>query len=66
MPFSGLLSMAIRWMHPLWRDGEDTGKPDDIFEANRLILDDIEGKSEGQVEESQIMGRVVMEKGPNQ
>lgn len=42
---------------------KDTGKPDDIFEANRLILDDIEGKSEGQVEESQIMGRVVMEKG---
>ena len=42
---------------------KDTGKPEDIFEANRLILDDIDGKCEGEVEESRIMGRVVMEKG---
>lgn len=42
---------------------KDTGKPEDIFEANRLILDDIESKCEGEVDESRIMGRVVIEKG---
>ena len=41
---------------------KDTGKPEDIFEANRLILDDIETKCEGEVDESRIMGRVVIEK----
>ena len=42
---------------------KDTGKPEDIFEANRLILDDIDGRCDGEVEESRIMGRVVMEEG---
>lgn len=42
---------------------KDTGKPEDIFDANRLILDDIDGRCEGEVEESRILGRVVMEKG---
>ena len=41
---------------------KDTGKPDDIIHANRLVLDDIEGKSEGEVQDSNIMGRVVIEK----
>ena len=42
---------------------KDTGKPEDIFEANRLILDDISTKNEGQINESHVMGRVVIEKG---
>ena len=42
---------------------KDTGKPEDIFEANRLILDDISTRNEGQVNESHVMGRVVIEKG---
>jgi len=42
---------------------KDTGKPEDIFEANRLILDDIKTRNEGQINESHVMGRVVIEKG---
>lgn len=42
----------------------DTGKVVDILEANRLVLDVIESKNEGQVDSSsQIEGRVVLEKG---
>ncbi|HIH69037.1 glucose-1-phosphate thymidylyltransferase [Methermicoccus shengliensis] len=42
---------------------KDTGKPEDILEANRLILDDIQPKNEGKAENSRIMGRVVIESG---
>ncbi len=42
---------------------KDTGKPEDIFEANRLILDDLKTKNEGQVHNSRVLGRVVIEKG---
>lgn len=41
---------------------KDTGKPEDIFEANRLILDDITAKNDGQVDDSSVMGRVIIEK----
>ncbi|MBI5033976.1 MAG: glucose-1-phosphate thymidylyltransferase [Chloroflexi bacterium] len=42
----------------------DTGKVQDILEANRLVLDVVESKNEGQVDaESRIEGRVVLEKG---
>jgi glucose-1-phosphate thymidylyltransferase len=42
----------------------DTGKMQDILEANRLILDVMEPRSEGTVEgESQITGRVTTEQG---
>ena len=41
---------------------KDTGKPEDIFEANRLILDDITTRNEGQIENSRVMGRVIIEK----
>jgi len=41
---------------------KDTGKPEDIFDANRLILDDITTKNEGQMEDSRVMGRVIIEK----
>ena len=43
---------------------KDTGKPTDLLEANRLILDNIEPRIDGQVDkQSDIAGRVVIEKG---
>jgi len=42
---------------------KDTGKPEDILEANRLILDDIQPKNEGKTENSRIMSRAVIESG---
>ena len=42
---------------------KDTGKPEDILEANRLILDDIQTKSDGTAKNSRIIGRVIIEKG---
>ena len=41
---------------------KDTGKPEDIFEANRLILDDIQTRNDGQIVDSRVMGRVIIEK----
>ena len=41
---------------------KDTGKPEDIFEANRLILDDITTRNDGLMENSRVMGRVIIEK----
>ena len=40
---------------------KDTGKPEDIFEANRLILDDIIAKNEGLIDDSRVLGRVIIE-----
>lgn len=43
---------------------KDTGKIEDVLEANRLILESIEGKREGQVDQkSKINGQVILEKG---
>jgi glucose-1-phosphate thymidylyltransferase len=42
---------------------KDTGQVQDMLEANRLILDAIEERSDGEVIESQIEGRVVIEAG---
>jgi glucose-1-phosphate thymidylyltransferase len=43
---------------------KDTGKLEDILEANRLILEGMEGKNEGDVDEaSRISGNVVIEAG---
>jgi len=42
---------------------KDTGKPEDILEANRLILDDIQTRNEGNARNSKIIGRVIIEKG---
>ena len=41
---------------------KDTGKPDDIFEANRLILDDLAHEIKGVVK-GEIRGRVSIDKG---
>ncbi|MEA2053329.1 MAG: glucose-1-phosphate thymidylyltransferase [Euryarchaeota archaeon] len=42
---------------------KDTGKTEDILEANRLILDGIQMKNEGTTNDSRIIGRVIIEKG---
>ncbi len=42
---------------------KDTGKPEDILHANRLVLDDIKSKNNGSLENSKLMGRVRIEKG---
>jgi glucose-1-phosphate thymidylyltransferase len=47
-------------VHGWWKD---TGQVQDMLEANRLILDDIEHRIDGSVSESQIEGRVIIEEG---
>ena len=43
---------------------KDTGKPSDLLEANRLILDNIKDKREGKVDsESTVTGRVSLGEG---
>jgi glucose-1-phosphate thymidylyltransferase len=42
---------------------KDTGRLDDMLEANRLILDLMEHRVEGELIESQVEGRVVIEPG---
>jgi glucose-1-phosphate thymidylyltransferase len=43
---------------------KDTGKPEDILEANHLILDGIDAKNEGTVEDgASVVGRVRIGKG---
>ncbi len=42
---------------------KDTGRLEDMLAANRLVLDTIEGRSEGELIDSQVDGRVVVEAG---
>ena len=42
---------------------KDTGRLEDMLAANRLVLDTIERRVEGELVESQVDGRVVIEKG---
>jgi len=42
---------------------KDTGKPEDIIEANRLVLDEIETRILGSFKNSQVNGRVMVESG---
>jgi glucose-1-phosphate thymidylyltransferase len=47
-------------VHGWWKD---TGKLEDMLEANRLILDALEGDVRGAVLESEIHGRVIIDEG---
>ena len=42
---------------------KDTGRLDDMLEANRLVLETLEPRSEGELIDSQVDGRVVIEAG---
>ncbi|MFL5844721.1 MAG: glucose-1-phosphate thymidylyltransferase [Solirubrobacteraceae bacterium] len=42
---------------------KDTGRLDDMLEANRLVLDTLEARVEGELIDSQVDGRVVVEPG---
>jgi glucose-1-phosphate thymidylyltransferase len=42
---------------------KDTGKLEDMLEANRIILDGLEPRVEGVVERSEVLGKVVIEAG---
>jgi len=42
---------------------KDTGRLDDMLEANRLILETVERRVDGELEDSQVDGRVVVEPG---
>jgi glucose-1-phosphate thymidylyltransferase len=42
---------------------KDTGQLDDMLEANRLVLEDIERRIEGELVDSKVEGRVVVEAG---
>jgi glucose-1-phosphate thymidylyltransferase len=47
-------------VHGWWKD---TGQVQDMLEANRLILDDLEERVEGELVDSRVEGRVVIEDG---
>lgn len=42
---------------------KDTGKPEDILDANRLLLLNLKHENKGQVENSELIGNVVVEAG---
>jgi glucose-1-phosphate thymidylyltransferase len=42
---------------------KDTGRLEDMLEANRLVLEDLESKVEGELVDSRVEGRVVVEAG---
>ncbi len=42
---------------------KDTGRLEDMLEANRLVLEDVEGRIEGELIDSEVEGRVVVEAG---
>lgn len=64
---------AIQWLfdaglavraHETTGDWIDTGKKDDLLEANRIVLDGVDASLQGRVDsDSQVIGRVVLEEG---
>jgi glucose-1-phosphate thymidylyltransferase len=61
---------AIQWLidagltvrpHVIEGWWKDTGKLEDLLEANRIILDTLEARLAGSVEDSEILGKVVIE-----
>ncbi|MBI3457616.1 MAG: glucose-1-phosphate thymidylyltransferase [Candidatus Rokubacteria bacterium] len=62
---------AIQWLidagltvHPHVIEGwwKDTGKLEDLLEANRIILDTLEVRVDGEVGDSELLGKVVVER----
>jgi glucose-1-phosphate thymidylyltransferase len=47
-------------VHGWWKD---TGQVQDMLEANRLILDDLEERIDGELKDTRVEGRVVIEEG---
>ena len=47
-------------VHGWWKD---TGQVQDMLEANRLILDDLDERIDGELVDSRVEGRVVIEEG---
>ena len=47
-------------VHGWWKD---TGQVQDMLEANRLILDDLEPRVDGELDDARVEGRVVIEAG---
>jgi glucose-1-phosphate thymidylyltransferase len=47
-------------VHGWWKD---TGQVEDMLEANRLILDDLEERVDGELVDTRVEGRVVIEEG---
>ena len=47
-------------VHGWWKD---TGQVEDMLEANRLILDDLEERIDGELADTRVEGRVVIENG---
>jgi glucose-1-phosphate thymidylyltransferase len=47
-------------VHGWWKD---TGRVQDMLEANRLILDDLDERLDGELVDSRVEGRVVVERG---
>jgi glucose-1-phosphate thymidylyltransferase len=63
---------AIQWLvdaghvvrpHVIEGWWKDTGKLEDMLEANRILLDTLVPRTDGSVEESEVLGRVVVEAG---
>src|SRR5262245_2061488 len=63
---------AIQWLidaghvvrpHVIEGWWKDTGRLEDMLEANRIILDTLMPRTEGHVEDSEILGKVVVEAG---
>jgi glucose-1-phosphate thymidylyltransferase len=63
---------AIQWLsdhghlgrpHVIEGWWKDTGRLEDMLEANRIILDTLTSRTDGVVEESEILGKVVVESG---
>ena len=42
---------------------KDTGRLEDMLDANRLVLEELEGRVDGELIDSEVEGRVVIEKG---
>jgi glucose-1-phosphate thymidylyltransferase len=60
----GLLEQGYRvTAHQVRGWWKDTGKPEDLLDANRLVLSQLQRKIDGTLTEAEIVGEVVMEAG---